>query len=88
MGFHDFFTFWSQFTKRNRVKFVAAIETINTIFSPSEEEIERARRVMEAYEEAREKGLGAVSVDGRMVDNATVRLARVLWEQARTLGMA
>ncbi len=61
------------------------IEIINQVFSPSPEDIERARKVLEAFRQAEAIGRGAVSVDGRMVDQATVRLARQLWEQARYL---
>ena len=32
-------------------------------------------------------GRGAVAVEGRMVDQATVRLARQLWQQAKHLGL-
>jgi len=63
------------------------IQIINDIFSPSPEDIERAGKVLEAYREAESKGLGAVAVDGRMVDQATVRLARQLWDQAVRLKM-
>jgi len=63
------------------------IDVVNTVFSPSPDEIERARMVIEAYEEAVESGRGAVSLDGSMVDNATIRLARRLWEQAKHLGL-
>jgi citrate lyase beta subunit len=63
------------------------IEVINQVFSPSREDIERARKVLEAYHKAEADGRGAVSVDGRMVDQATVRLARQLWEQAKYLKM-
>jgi len=63
------------------------IDVVNTVFSPSPEEIEKARMVIEAYEVAVESGRGAVSLDGSMVDNATIRLARRLWEQAKHLGM-
>jgi len=63
------------------------IDVVNTVFSPSPEEIERARMVIEAYEAAVESGRGAVSLDGSMVDNATIRLARRLWEQAKHLGL-
>ncbi len=63
------------------------IDVVNAVFSPSPEEIERARMVIEAYEAAVESGRGAVSLDGSMVDNATIRLARRLWEQAQHLGL-
>jgi len=49
------------------------IETINTIFSPTNEEIKRAERILEAA--AASPGRGAVAIDGRMVDRATIRLA-------------
>jgi malyl-CoA/(S)-citramalyl-CoA lyase len=61
------------------------IEIINQVFSPSKEDIDRAIRVLAAHKEAQEKGLGAVAVEGRMVDHATVRLAKQLYEQARHL---
>jgi len=63
------------------------IDVVNAVFSPSPQEIERARRVIEAYEAAVESGRGAVSLDGSMVDNATIRLARRLWEPASHLGL-
>ena len=63
------------------------IAPINTIFSPSDEDIQRARKVIQAYEKARAGGRGAVAVDGRMIDAATVRLAQQLWDQAVHLGL-
>lgn len=63
------------------------LAVINAVFSPGIEDIERARRVLAAYDAAAAEGRGAVAVDGRMIDQATVRLARVLWEQARHLGL-
>ena len=63
------------------------IDIINQTFSPSSEDIERARKVLDAYHQATIKGLGAVAVEGRMVDHATVRLAELLWEQATCLGL-
>ena len=58
------------------------IDTINELFAPDEEEIERALRVLKAAEEAEEKGRGAASIDGRMIDGATIRLARKTKEKA------
>ena len=43
------------------------------------------RAAIEANAQARAAGKGAVAVEGRMVDQATVRLASQLWEQARHL---
>ncbi|MGB5990927.1 MAG: CoA ester lyase [Desulfobacterales bacterium] len=61
------------------------IEIINLVFSPSKEDVDRAIKVLAAHKEAQEKGLGAVAVEGRMVDQATVRLARQLYDQAKHL---
>ena len=54
----------------------AQVEVINRIFTPSKDEVERARRIVEAYEDALSQGLGAVSVDGRMVDAPVAERAR------------
>jgi citrate lyase beta subunit len=61
------------------------IDIVNQVFSPSKEDVDRAVKVLAAHKEAREKGLGAVAVEGRMVDQATVRLAKQLYEQAKHL---
>lgn len=61
------------------------IDIVNQVFSPSKEDIDRAVTVLAAHKKAREKGLGAVAVEGRMVDQATVRLAKQLYEQAKHL---
>ena len=66
----------------------AQIDTINRVFTPSAEDIDRARRIIAADEAARTGGRGAVAVDGRMVDQATVRLARRVQETAAHLGIA
>jgi len=54
----------------------AQIEVVNEVFSPTEREIEWARKVVEAYEEASAAGRGAISVDGQMVDAASIKMAR------------
>lgn len=40
----------------------------NEEFGPSEEEIAAARRIVEAYQKAHAEGVGAIEVDGQMVD--------------------
>lgn len=54
----------------------AQIAVVNEVFSPIPTEIEWAKKVVAAYEEANAAGSGAVSVDGRMVDAASIRMAR------------
>ncbi|OGR16358.1 MAG: citryl-CoA lyase [Desulfobacterales bacterium GWB2_56_26] len=63
------------------------LATINRVFSPTEEDIRRAITILEAAEAAARNRRGAVAVEGRMVDQATVRLARRLYDQARHLGL-
>ena len=52
------------------------VETVNEVFSPMEEELAWARKVVAAYEEANAGGAGSLSVDGQMVDAASIRVAR------------
>jgi citrate lyase subunit beta / citryl-CoA lyase len=54
----------------------AQIEVVNEVFSPTEQELEWARKVVAAYEEANAAGSGSVSVDGQMVDAASIKMAR------------
>ena len=61
------------------------IDVINEVFTPSADEIALAKKVIDADAQARSEGRGAIAVEGRMVDQATVRLAKQLWEQARFL---
>lgn len=52
------------------------IAVVNEIFSPTEEEVAHAGRVVAAYEEAVRAGLGAVALDGEMLDPPIVERAR------------
>lgn len=60
------------------------IEPVNRVFSPSEDEIEYARKVVRAFKEAEAKGLGAISLEGKMIDIANFRQAEELiaWAEA------
>jgi citrate lyase beta subunit len=61
------------------------IDVINEVFTPSPEDIALAAKVIEANALAQSEGKGAIAVEGRMVDQATVRLATKVWEQAKFL---
>ncbi len=50
----------------------------NEIFTPSDDEIERASRILAAMKEAATEGKGAVSLDGRLIDAASIRMAENL----------
>jgi Citrate lyase beta subunit len=51
------------------------IALANQVFSPPEAEVTRARRILQALEEAARAGKGAAQLDGRMVDAASARMA-------------
>ncbi|MCA1848873.1 MAG: CoA ester lyase, partial [Actinobacteria bacterium] len=59
----------------------AQIEAVNEVFSPTEREIEWAKKVVEAYEEASAAGTGAISVDGQMIDAASIKMAQNTLDQ-------
>jgi citrate lyase subunit beta/citryl-CoA lyase len=63
------------------------ITIANEMFSPSQEEVERARQLQAAYAKAEAEGLGAVTFDGVMIDAASVRIIRNVIEKADLIGM-
>ncbi len=60
----------------------AQIEIIREAFSPSDEEVAHARRVVAAFEEAEKAGRGSTSLDGEVIDLPVVRRARGLLAMA------
>jgi malyl-CoA/(S)-citramalyl-CoA lyase len=54
------------------------IELANEVFTPDERLSTRARRIVEAMREAAAEGRGAVSLDGRLIDAASIRMAENL----------
>ncbi len=58
------------------------IELANQVFTPAGDEIDRARRILVAMDEAAKKGRGAVSLDGRLIDAASIRQAQVMVDKA------
>ncbi len=59
----------------------------NEVFGPSKEELAKAKRVLDAMVEAQAAGKGAVALDGKLIDNASIKQAEVLLGMARRLGM-
>ncbi|MCU7886624.1 MAG: CoA ester lyase, partial [Candidatus Thiodiazotropha sp. (ex Lucinoma annulata)] len=57
------------------------IALANQVFTPGKVEAERARRIIAAMQEAATAGMGAVSLDGRMIDAASIRQAEVVIEK-------
>ncbi|MEP0339440.1 MAG: CoA ester lyase [Alphaproteobacteria bacterium] len=58
------------------------IDLANELFSPSEKEVTQAQRIIDAMDQAQKEGKGAVSLDGRLIDIASIRQAKVLVEKA------
>ncbi len=52
------------------------VEIVNRVFTPSDEELSQARRVVEAYEQAVGEGEGVTALDGEMIDLPVVERAR------------
>ncbi len=57
----------------------------NDVMSPSETDVSKARRIIAAMSEAQAQGKGAVSLDGRLIDYASIRQAEVLVSKAEQI---
>ena len=58
------------------------VELANQVFTPPDSEVDRARRILAAMDEAAKEGRGAVSLDGRLIDAASIRQAQVMVDKA------
>ncbi len=63
------------------------IAVIHEGFAPSQREIERALRIVAAYEDAQARGLGVVSLGSKMIDAPVVQRALKLVQQAERMGV-
>ena len=63
------------------------IDTIHSVFAPSEAEIKHALRVLDAMEEAKKEGKGVFSLQGKMVDVPIINRALNTVDLARKLGV-
>jgi len=86
--FHDLDGFRETVRRSRRLGFAGAsvihpsqIQILNEEFRPSRDEVDHARRVLAAYDEALARGVGAVTVDGKMIDVPVVERARLLVER-------
>jgi malyl-CoA/(S)-citramalyl-CoA lyase len=61
------------------------IALANTVMSPSNAEVEKANRILIAMKVAASEGKGAVSLDGRLIDYASIRQAEVLVAKANQI---
>ncbi|MBF0145392.1 MAG: CoA ester lyase [Magnetococcales bacterium] len=58
------------------------VDMANELFKPSAKEVEQARRILEAMVNAEKQGAGAVSLDGKMIDIASIRQAEAVVQKA------
>jgi malyl-CoA/(S)-citramalyl-CoA lyase len=61
------------------------IALCNEVFTPSEAELAKAARIMAAMADAAREGRGAVSLDGRLIDYASIRMAEALLKKAHAI---
>ena len=64
----------------------AQIPVIHEAFAPSAVEIEKAAKIVAAFEEAQQRGLGVVSLGSKMIDPPVVARAQKLVERAKRMG--
>ena len=64
------------------------VDLANEVFSPSEAEIGRAKRILEAMEQAAAEGKGAVQLDGRLIDIASIKQAENLVRKAEQIAQS
>jgi citrate lyase subunit beta/citryl-CoA lyase len=63
------------------------VPVIHQAFAPSQAEIEKALKIVAAFEEAQQRGLGVVSLGSKMIDPPVVQRALKLVERARQMGL-
>lgn len=63
------------------------VELIHDVFTPSEKEISKAQKIVDATKEALEQNLGVFTVDGKMVDKPIIERAQRVLELAKAAGV-
>jgi citrate lyase subunit beta / citryl-CoA lyase len=63
------------------------VDAINTVFSPTPEEIEYCQKVLQAFEEANARGDGSIAFGGQLIDRPIVERARRTIDMATSLGL-
>jgi citrate lyase subunit beta / citryl-CoA lyase len=63
------------------------VAAVNEVFSPTAQELESARKIVAAYDEAMKGGIGVIDVDGHLVDVPVANRARDLIAYAEAIGL-
>jgi len=61
------------------------VDAANEVFSPSDAEVAKANAILEAMEQAQKEGKGAVTLDGRLIDIASIKQAEVMVKTAAAI---
>ena len=64
----------------------AQVKPVQTAFTPNDEAIAYAKRIVETFEASQKEGKGAYSLDGKMIDMPLVKNAKKVLERARAAG--
>jgi malyl-CoA/(S)-citramalyl-CoA lyase len=64
------------------------IDLANEVMGPSEADLEKARRILDAMAQADREGKGAVSLDGRLIDIASIKQAQAMVKKAEQIAAA
>lgn len=60
------------------------IELLHNLFAPTQKDVDQARRIIDAAEEAERNGLGVVSLNGKMIDVPIIDRAKLVLERAKS----
>ena len=60
------------------------IELLHNLFAPTQKDVDQAKRIIDAAEEAERNGLGVVSLNGKMIDAPIIDRARLVLERAKS----
>ncbi|WP_018651063.1 citrate (pro-3S)-lyase subunit beta [Actinobacillus capsulatus] len=60
------------------------IELLHNLFAPTQKDVDQAKRIIEAAEEAERNGLGVVSLNGKMIDAPIIDRAKLVLERAKS----
>ena len=63
----------------------AQVRIVNEVFSPTAAEVDRVRKIVDAFGVAQRQGLGAISLDGKMIDVANFRQAQDVLASAEVI---
>ena len=63
------------------------IDLLHNAYAPTQQEVDHAKRVIEAAEEGERNGLGVVSLNGKMVDAPIINHAQMVLERAAASGV-